>query len=81
MRWVLGKQPACGSSLLHCPLLAEAPWGSRGGLQQRQEAVKMIIKRSVEKDHQPVGWILTVLKCISPGVGLRMAADGGWSYL
>lgn len=41
----------------------------------------MIIKRSVEKDHWPAGWILTALKWISPGVGSRVAADGGWCYL
>lgn len=41
----------------------------------------MIIIRSVEKDHWPVGWILTTLNWISPGIGPRVAADRGWYYL
>lgn len=49
--------------------------------EQRREAVKTIIKRSVEKDHQTAGQILTALKWISPGVGPRVAADEGWCYL
>lgn len=49
--------------------------------ERRQEAVEKIIQRSVEKDQQPAGWILTALKWINPGVGPRVAADGSWCYL
>lgn len=43
--------------------------------------MKMIIIRSVEKDHWSVGWVLTALNWISPGTGPRVAADGGFLYL
>lgn len=84
---VLGKQPANSSLLLcqHCPVLVQAPWGSRRGLEQtllgRQETVEMVIKRSVEKDHWPTGWILTAVKWFSLGIAPSVAADRDCCYL
>lgn len=43
--------------------------------------MKMVIKRSVEKDHRPTGWILTAVKWFSLGIAPSVAADGDCCYL